>query len=78
MFWVEIFSKSLVLPFEIVSSLEIQPEASGQAEIVREAERDVGADGARPLDDFVDPPHRNTDVFRQVPNADASGREKIF
>jgi hypothetical protein len=39
---------------------------------------DVGIDRTVALDNLVDPPHRDTHVFRQMPNANSSRSEKLF
>jgi hypothetical protein len=45
---------------------------------MREAVGDVGVDRPLPLDGFVHTPRGNTDVFGEMPNADASRSEKFF
>jgi hypothetical protein len=53
----------------IVPRLQVEPVALGHPEVMREVVGDVGVDRSLSLDDLVDTPRGNTDVFGQMPDA---------
>jgi len=54
-------SETLPLGLHVVVGLEVQPEVVAGTEVAGEAEGGVSSDPARAVDDFVDPPRRDTD-----------------
>jgi len=45
---------------------------------MRETVVDVGVDRTQSLDDFIDAPRRNAEVFGQMPDTDPSRSEELF
>ena len=63
---------------QIIPHLQVEPVALGHAEVVREPVGDVSIDRPLSLDDLVDAPRRNSDVFSQMPDADAFRGEEVL
>jgi hypothetical protein len=70
-FLLEAISKAILLDFEVVVSLEVDPEPLGSAEIPRQAESGVSGHRPSTMNDFVDAPWRDTDVLSQAVLGDA-------
>jgi hypothetical protein len=58
---VERWTKVVTLELEVVTCLQVDPEALAGAEEPRESQRGVRADSTLAVDDLVDPPRRNAD-----------------
>lgn len=63
---------------QFVIGLEVEPELRAVAEVLREAERGVGGDGALAMHDFIDAARRDADVFREPVFGEAERLEKFF
>ena len=64
--------------FHVVMRLEVEPELRFHVEIPPEPERGIGGDSPAPMDDFIDTPGSDADVFRDPVLADPQGQEKLF
>jgi len=54
-------TKLILLNFQVVARLEVDPEALARPEVLREAERRVSGDPTLPVNDLIDPTRRNAD-----------------
>lgn len=59
-------TKQIPFNFEVVTGLQVDPEALTRAEIPCEPQRRVGADPALAMNDLVDPARRDADRDRQA------------
>jgi hypothetical protein len=70
-------SEMIPLHLEVVAGLQIQPEPITRAEIPREPQGAIRADGSRAMHDLVDPSRRHTDIPGQPVLGQAQRLEKI-
>jgi hypothetical protein len=63
--FLELGRESVARDFEVVASLEVEPESFGGPEAPSEPQRGVGADAPLAVNDLVDPSRRNSDRHRQ-------------
>jgi hypothetical protein len=75
---IEAITEAILLQFQVVMGLQIQPEPIGRLKVPRQSQRRVGGNRALPTDDFVDPPRRDADVLGQTILADAKRAEKLL
>ena len=61
-FFRQAISEMISLPLEVVAGLQIQPEPVTRAEIPREPQGAIRADGPGAMHDLVDPSRRHTDI----------------
>jgi len=66
------------LGFEVEPKLEVEPESLAGSEEARKPQRCIGRDGPLPVDDFVDAPWRNADLFCQAVLADLEGVQELL
>jgi hypothetical protein len=59
-------AKAILLRFQIVTSLEIQPEAFGRAEVPGQSQGRVGRHGALAEHDLVDAPWWDADILGEL------------
>src|SRR5260370_29815472 len=64
------FAESVLFYFQIVSCLEVEPEALGRSKIPSQPQRGVGADCPRPMNNFVNAPRRYAGFLGQAVLAD--------
>ena len=57
-FPLEARTEGIALRLEVKPRLQVEPESVGRAEIARKSQRGIGRDGARTMDDLVDPARR--------------------
>ena len=70
-------SEMVPLDLEVVAGLQIQPEPITRAEITREPQSTIRADGPGAMHDLVDPPRRHADIPGQSVLGQAKRLEKI-
>jgi hypothetical protein len=70
-------SEMIPLHLEVVAGLQIQPEPITRAEIPREPQRAIRADGPGAMHDLIDPSRRHTDIPGQPVLRQAQRLEKI-
>jgi hypothetical protein len=70
-------SEMIPLHLEVVAGLEIQPEPIARAEIPRQTQGAIRADGPGAVHDLVDPSRRHTDIPSQPVLGQAQRLEKI-
>jgi hypothetical protein len=70
--------REFVPSLTIVPRLQIEPEALGHPEVVRQAMRDFGVDRTLTLNDLVDSSCRNIDISREAKDADSAGGEEFL
>jgi hypothetical protein len=74
----ESIAEAISLDFDIVTSLEVQPEQLAVPEEAGEAQSRIRSDPALAVDDFVDSPWRHADVLGQPVLGDSHGLQKLF
>ena len=70
-------SEMIALPLQVVACLQIQPEPITRAEIPREPQGAIRADGPGAMHDLVDPSRRHTDIPGQSVLGQTQRLEKI-
>jgi hypothetical protein len=70
-------SKMVPLHLEVEAGLQIQPEPITRAEIPREPQSTIRADGSSAMHDLIDPSRRHTDIPGQPVLGQAQRLEKI-
>src|SRR6476659_4935847 len=70
-------SEMVALHFKVVAGLQIQPEPITGAEIPREPQGAIRADGPGAMHNLVNPPRRHTDIASQPVLGQAERLEKI-
>jgi hypothetical protein len=70
-------SEPIPLHFEVVAGLKIQPKSIARAEIPREPQSAIRANGSGAMHDLVDPPWRHTDIPGQPVLGQTKRLEKI-
>lgn len=57
------FAKPILLSLQVVANLQVEPESLRSPEVSRQTQSRVRADGARPMDDFINASRRYTYVL---------------
>jgi hypothetical protein len=71
-------SQKILLFLKIKSRLEVEPETFGCTEIPGQPKRGIRGDPASPVNDFVNPSRRDTDVVRQSVLRNTHWDEKVL
>ena len=71
-------TKSILLNFQIIASLHVEPEAVSGTEVSGQSEGCISSDGPSAVDDLVDPSRRYTEIFCKAILANAEWLQKIF
>ena len=72
------FAESVLFYFQIVSCLQVEPEALGRSKIPSQPQRGVSADCPRPMNNFVDAPRWYAGLLGQAVLADTKGTQEFL
>src|SRR5438067_13412162 len=67
----------IAFDLQIISSLEVEPEAIARPEVPSEPERRIGGDGSRPVHNLIDAARGHTNVLSQSVLRNTERLEKI-
>src|SRR5579872_4215647 len=77
-FAVEAVAQAVLLEFQVITRLQIQPEAFRRSKKASQAEGCIGSNSALAPNDFIDPPRRNAYVLGKPVLADSQRSQKLF
>jgi hypothetical protein len=75
---VKLIPVNLKLHIEVVSGLQVNPEALGRSQRPGQAQRRVGTDRPFAVDDFIDPPWWNANSLRKPVLANAQRAKELL
>ncbi len=77
-FLFDAIAQAILLNFQIISRLHVQPDPIGSLEVPRQSQGGIGRDGPSAVDDLVDASRWHAKVFREAVLADAQWLNKVF
>jgi hypothetical protein len=77
-FAVQAIAKPILLDFQVVAGLKVEPEALRSTKVAREPKRGVRGDGPLALHDFIDPARGHGHVFGETILAQAERAQKLL